>query len=120
MQLLSYNDSIKLSAFILDKSGILDSLFKSFSLKENEKMTFEEKSKTMLIACDFIRNFIDDYTNKQGNSWLVSNNLIMPSDNLVIFNNIIVNMSTLEGHIDELNDKLELEFNHKYNLIILL
>ena len=39
MQLLSYNDNIKLSAFILDKSGILDCLFKSFSLKENEKIT---------------------------------------------------------------------------------
>ena len=120
MQLLSYNDSIKLSAFILDKSGILDSLFKSFSLKENEKMTFEEQSRAMLITCNFIRNYIDDYTNKQGNSWLVGDNLIMPSDNLVIFNNIIINMSNFENHIDDLNEKLELEFNHKYNLIILL
>ena len=44
----------------------------------------------------------------------------MPSDNLVVFNNIIVNISNFENHIDDLNEKLEIEFNHKYNLIILL
>lgn len=120
MQLLSYDDSIKLTSFILDKSGILETLFKQFTLKDNEKMTFEEQSKAMLITCDFIRNFIKDYTCKQGESWFIGNNLIMPSDNLVIFKNVIVNISTLENHVDELNDKLELEFNHKYNLIILL
>ena len=117
---ITENKKIKLTAFILDKSGILDSLFKSFSLKENEKITIEEKSKAMLITCNFIRNYIDDYTNKQGETWFIGDNLIMPSDNLVIFNNIIINMSNFENHIDELNDKLELEFNHKYNLIILL
>lgn len=120
MQLLSYNDSIKLTSFILDKSGILDCLFKQFSLKENEKMTFEEKSKAMLITCNFIRNYIDDYTNKQGETWFVGDNLIMPSDNLVVFNNIIINMSNFENHVDDLNEKLELEFNHKYDLEILL
>ena len=45
MQLLSYEDSIKLTSFILDKSGILETLFKQFTLKDNEKMTFEEQSK---------------------------------------------------------------------------
>lgn len=120
MQLLSYDDNIKLTSFILDKSGILERLFNRFTLKENEKMTFEEQSKAMLITCDFIRNFMKDYTTKQGDSWFIGNNLIMPSDSLVIFKNVIVNISTLEGHIDELNNKLDLEFNHKYNLIILL
>lgn len=120
MQLLSYNDSINLSSFILDKSGIIARLFNRFTLKENENMTLEEQSKAVLITCNFIRNLIDDYTSKQGNTWFIGNNLIMPSDNLVIFDNIIVNMTNIENHIDELNEKLDLEFNHKYILDILL
>ena len=44
----------------------------------------------------------------------------MPSDRLVIYNNIIINMSFIESHIDSLNEKLDLEFNHKYELEILL
>lgn len=120
MQLLSYSDSTKLTALVLEKSGIMERLFNRFTLKENEKMTIEEKSRSVLIACNFIRNLIDDYTSKQGESWFIGNNLIMPSDNLVIFDNIIVNMTNIENHIDELNEKLDLEFNHKYDLEILL
>ena len=115
---ITENKKIKLTAFILSKTNILDSLFKRFD--SNKEMAFEEKSEAMRITCNFIRELIDDYSREQGNTWFIGSNYISASDNLVIYENVVINMSIIESHIDILNIRLELEFNHKYDLEILL
>lgn len=111
-------DKTKVLGFILSYSGILDSLFKRFD--SNKEMTFEEKSEAMRITCNFIRELIDDFSREQGNTWFIGSNYISASDNLVIYENVVINMSIIESHIDTLNTRLDLEFNHKYDLEILL
>ena len=115
---ITEKQKIKLTSFILSKAGILDSLEKRFD--SNKEMTFEEKSETMRITCNFIRELIDDYSRYQGHTWFIGSNYISASDNLVIYENVVINLSIIESHIDVLNTRLELEFNHKYELEILL
>ena len=116
--MLMAKDKTRVVGFILSSSGILDSLEKRFD--SNKEMTFEEKSETMRITCNFIRELIDDYSRYQGHTWFIGSNYISASDNLVIYENVVINMSIIESHIDLLNTRLELEFNHKYELEILL
>lgn len=120
MQLLSVNDNNEVSSFILTTSGIINSLYRRFMLEENKNMSLEEKNKAITITCIFISHLVDDFASNQGDTWLIGNNTIMPSDRLVIYKNFIINMSFIESHIDTLNKKLDLEFNHKYDLEILL
>lgn len=111
-------NKIKLIGFILSYSGILNLLEKRFD--SNKEMTFEENSEAMRIACNFIRDLIDDFSREQGNTLFIGSNYISASDNLVIYENVVINMSIIESHIDILNTRLDLEFNHKYDLEILL
>ena len=111
-------DKTKVVGFILSYSGILDSLEKRFN--SNKEMTFEEKSLAMKITCAFIRDLVDDFSSEQGNTWYIGSNYISASDNLVIYENVVINMSIIASHIDILNTKLALEFMLKYDLEILL
>lgn len=109
---------IKLGAFILSKAKILDSLFEIFA--NNEKMTFEEESNIMKISCNFIKNYVENNTRKQGNTYYVGYLAMLPTDNLEIFENYIINMSDIKRMVALLNNRLDDQYGQKYNVKIVL
>ena len=111
------NKKIKLTAFILSKTNILDSLFENFS---NNEMTFEEKSKAMKITCNFIKDFIERNTRKLGNAFYIGFMAISPYDTLEIFENYAINTQDVKRDIYILNETLDAVFGLKYNLKIIL
>jgi len=104
--------------FIIKESG-LDKKIDSAIIR-NKNITLDDKIKLHFMTFDFIKSLVSDFTTNQGNTWLIGSNTIMPSDILVIYKNIIINMSFIESYFDTLHDKLDLEFNHKYNLDMIL
>ena len=104
--------------FIIKESGIgkkLDS-----AIIRNKNITLDDKIKLHFMSFVYVKSLVNDFTTNQGDTWLIGSNTIMPSDRLVIYKNFIINMSFIESHIDALNKRIDLEFNHKYDLEILL
>ena len=104
--------------FIIKESGIEKQI--DSAIIRNKNITLDDKIKLHFMTFKFIKSLVNDFATNQGDTWLIGSNTIMPSDRLVIYNNIIINMSFIESHIDSLNEKLDLEFNRKYELEILL
>lgn len=104
--------------FIIKESG-LDKKLDSAIIR-NKNITLDDKIKLHFMTFNFIKSLVNDFTTNQGNVWLIGSNTIMPSDRLVIFNNIIINMSFIESYFDTLHNKLDLEFNRKYDLDMIL
>ena len=115
---ITENQKIKLCAFILSKTGILDSLFENFA--NNEKMTFDEESKAMRITCNFIKEFIERNTRKLGNAYYIGYMAISPFDTLEIFENYVINTHDIKRATYILNETLDAVFGLKYNLKIVL
>ena len=115
---ITEKQKIKLTSFILSKTGILESLFDNFA--NNEKMTFDEESKAMRITCNFIRDFIERNTKKLGNVYYIGYMAISPFDTLEIIDNYIINTHDVKRAICMLNETLEAVFGLKYNLKIIL
>ena len=113
---ITENKKIKLTAFILSKTGILESLFENFA--NNEKMTFDEESKAMRITCNFIKDFIECNTRKLGNVYYIGYMAISPYDTLEIFENFVINTHDVKRAICILNETLDAVFGLKYNLKI--
>ena len=115
---ITENKKIKLTAFILSKTKILDSLFENFA--NNEKITFDEESKAMKITCNFIKEFVEKNTRKLGNVWYIGYMAISPFDTLEIFENYVINTHDIKRAICILNETLDAVFGLKYNLKIVL
>ena len=115
---ITEKQKIKLTSFILSKTGILESLFNNFA--NNEKMTFDEESQAMRITCNFIRDFIERNTKKLGNVYYIGYMAISPFDTLEIIDNYIINTHDVKRAICMLNETLEAVFGLKYNLKIIL
>ena len=115
---ITENKKIKLTAFILSKTKILDSLFENFEKYEN--MTFEEESKAMKITCNFIKEFIERNTRKLGNVFYIGYMPISPFDTLEIFEDCVINTHDVKCDIYILNETLDAVFGLKYNLKIVL
>ena len=115
---ITENKKIKLTAFILSKTKILDSLFENFA--NNEKITFDEESKAMKITCNFIKEFVEKNTRKLGNVWYIGYMAISPFDTLEIFENYVINTHDVKRAICILNETLDAVFGLKYNLKIVL
>ena len=109
---------IRLTSFILSKSGILNSLFENFA--NNENITFNEESNIMRITCNFIRNFIECNARKQGNIYYIGYLTLLPTDNLEIFEDCIINMGDIKRMVILLNNRLDDQYGQKYNLKIVL
>ena len=109
---------IRLTSFILSKTGILESLFDNFA--NNEKMTFDEESKAMRITCNFIKEFIERNTKKLGNVYYIGFMAISPFDTLEIIDNYVINTLDVKRDICILNETLDAVFGLKYNLKIVL
>ena len=91
---ITEKQKIKLTSFILSKTGILDSLFENFA--NNEKITFDEESKAMRITCNFIKEFIERNTRKLGDVYYIGYMAISPFDTLEIFENYSIFCSFFE------------------------
>ena len=115
---ITEKQKIKLTSFILSKTGILDSLFENFA--NNEKMTFDEESKAMRITCNFIKEFIERNTRKLGDSFYIGYMALSPFDTLEIINNYVINTHDVKRAICMLNETLDAVFGLKYNLKIVL
>ena len=115
---ITEKQKIKLTSFILSKTGILESLFENFA--NNEKMTFDEESKAMRITCNFIKEFIERNTKKLGNVYYIGYMAISPFDTLEIIENYVINTHDVKRAICMLNETLEAVFDSKYNLKIIL
>lgn len=115
---ITENKKIKLTAFILSKINILDSLFQNFDKYEN--MTLEEKENIMKIAYNFIKDFIERNTRKLGNVFYIGYMAISPYDTLEICENFVINTHDVKRAICILNDTLDAVFGLKYNLKIVL
>ena len=115
---ITEKQKIKLTSFILSKSGILNSLFENFA--NNEKITFEEESKAMRITCNFIKEFIERNIKKLGNVYYIGYMAISPFDTLEIFENYVINTHDVKRAICILNETLDAVFGLKYNLKIVL
>ena len=115
---ITENKKIKLTAFILSKINILDSLFENFEKYEN--MTLEEKENIIKMACNFIKEYIDDNARKQGNVYYIGYVSLIPYDILEITENYIINISDIKKAVSVLNNKLWLEYYPKYDLKIVL
>ena len=109
---------IRLTSFILSKSGILNSLFENFA--NNENITFSEESNIMRITCNFIRNFIECNARKQGSAYYVGYLTLLPTDNLEIFEDCIINMCDIKRMVILLNNRLDDQYGQKYYLKIVL
>ena len=109
---------IRLTSFILSKTGILESLFDNFA--NNENMTFEEESKAMRITCNFIKEFIERNTRKLGDVYYSGYMAISPFDTLEIIENYVINTHDVKRAICILNETLDAVFGLKYNLKIIL
>ena len=114
---ITENKKIKLTAFILSKTNILESLFENFN---NNEMTFEKESKAMKITCNFIKDFIERNTRKLGNTFYIGFMAISPYDTLEIFENYVINIQDVKREICILNETLDAVFGLKYNLKIIL
>ena len=114
---ITENKKIKLTAFILSKINILDSLFENFA---NNEMTFEEESKAMKITCNFLKEFVERNIRKLGNVFYVGYMAISPFDTLEIFENYVINTHDVKRAICILNNTLDDVFGLKYNLKIIL
>lgn len=112
---ITENKKIKLTAFILSKTGILESLFENFAINE---MTFEEESKAMKITCNFIKEFIERNTRKLGETFYIGYMAISPYDTLEIFEDCVINTHDVKRAICILNETLDAVFGLKYNLKI--
>ena len=115
---ITEKQKIKLTSFILSKTGILESLFENFA--NNEKMTFDEESKAMRITCNFIKEFIERNTRKLSNVYYIGYMAISPFDTLEIIENYVINTHDVKRAICMLNETLEAVFDSKYNLKIIL
>ena len=115
---ITEKQKIKLTSFILSKTGILESLFENFA--NNEKMTFDEESKAMRITCNFIKEFIERNTSKLGDVYYIGYMAITPFDTLEIIDNCVINTHDVKRAICILNDTLDAVFGLKYNLKIVL
>lgn len=107
---------IRIVAFILSKTGILESLFDNFS--NNEKITFDEESKAMKITCNFLKEFVERNARKLGNVYYIGYMAISPFDTLEIFEDCVVNTHDIKRAICILNETLDAVFGLKYNLKI--
>ena len=117
MEEITENQKIRVSAFILSKTKILDSLFENFA---NNEMTFEEESKAMKITCNFLKEFVERNIRKLGNVFYVGYMAISPFDTLEIFENYVINTHDVKRAICILNNTLDDVFGLKYNLKIIL
>ena len=115
---ITENKKLKLTAFILSKINILDSLFENFDKYEN--MTLNEKEHIMKMTCDFIKEYIDDNVRKQGDSYYIGYISLIPNDRLEIIENYIINISDIEKAVSVLNNRFWLEYYPKYDLKITL
>ena len=115
---ITEKQKIKLTSFILSKTGILESLFENFA--NNEKMTFDEESKAMRITCNFIKEFIELNTRKLGNVYYIGYMAMSPRDTLEIIDNYVINTQDVKRAICNLNETLEAAFGLKYKLKIVL
>ena len=115
---ITEKQKIKLTSFILSKTGILDSLFENFA--NNEKITFDEESKAMRITCNFIKEFIERNTKKLGNVYYIGYMAISPFDTLEIIEDCVINTHDVKRAICILNETLDAVFGLKYNLKIIL
>ena len=115
---ITEKQKIKLCAFILSKTKILDSLFENFA--NNEKMTFDEESKAMRITCNFIKEFIERNTRKLGDVYYIGYMALSPFDTLEIIDNYVINTHHVKRAICMLNETLEAVFGLKYNIKIVL
>lgn len=115
---ITENKKIKLTAFILSKTNILDSLFENFEKYEN--MTLEEKEHLIRMTCNFIKEYIEDNLRKQGSTYYIGYISLIPNDKLEISENYIINISDIEKAISVLNNRLWLEYYPKYDLKIVL
>ena len=114
---ITENQKIRVTAFILSKTKILDSLFENFA---NNEMTFEEESKAMKITCNFLKEFVERNIRKLGNVFYVGYMAISPFDTLEIFENYVINTHDVKRAICILNNTLDSVFGLKYNLKIIL
>lgn len=114
---ITENKKIKLTAFILSKTKILDSLFENFG---NNDMKFEEEAKAMKITCNFIKEFIERNTRKLGNVFYIGYMAISPYDTLEICEDFVINTHDVKRAICILNETLDAVFGLKYNLKIVL
>lgn len=114
---ITENQKIRVTAFILSKTKILDSLFENFA---NNEMTFEEESKAMKITCNFLKEFVERNIRKLGNVFYVGYMAISPFDTLEIFENYVINTHDVKRAICILNNTLDDVFGLKYNLKIIL
>ena len=117
MEEITENQKIRVTAFILSKTKILDSLFENFA---NNEMTFEEESKAMKITCNFLKEFVERNIRKLGNVFYVGYMAISPFDTLEIFENYVINTHDVKRAICILNNTLDDVFGLKYNLKIIL
>ena len=115
---ITEKQKIRFTSFILSKTKILDSLFENFA--NNENMTFEEESKAMRITCNFIKEFIERYTRKLGDSFYIGYMALSPCDTLEIIDNYVINTQDVKRAICTLNETLDAVFGLKYNLKIIL
>ena len=115
---ITEKQKIKLTSFILSKTGILETLFENFA--NNEKMTFDEQSKAMRITCNFIKEFIERNTRKLGNIYYIGYMSITPFDTLEIIENYVINTHDVKRAICILNYTLDAVYGLKYNLKIVL
>ena len=115
---ITENKKIKLTAFILSKTKILDSLFENF--EKYEKMTLEEKEHLIKMTCNFIKEYIDDNARDQGGAWYIGYISLIPYDRLEIYENYIINISDIIKSISVLNNRFWLEYYPKYDLKIVL
>ena len=115
---ITENKKIKLTAFILSKTKILESLFENFEKYEN--MTWEEKEHLIKMTCNFIKEYIEDNARKQGDSYYIGYISLIPTDKLEIIENYIINISDIEKAVSVLNNSFWLEYFPKYDLKIIL
>lgn len=113
---ITENKKIKLTAFILSKTKILDSLFENFEKYEN--MPLEVKENLIKMTCNFIKEYIDDNARNQGGVWYIGYVSLIPYDRLEICENYIINISDIEKAVSVLNNRFWLEYYPKYELKI--
>lgn len=114
---ITEKQKIKLGAFILSKTKILDSLFENFNKYD---MKFEEEAKAMKITCNFIKEFVERNTRKLGNVYYIGYMALSPFDTLEVIEDCIINTHDIKRAICILNETLDAVFGLKYNLKIVL
>ena len=114
---ITEKQKIKLGAFILSKTKILDSLFENFNKYD---MKFEEETKAMKITCNFIKEFVERNTRKLGNVYYIGYMALSPFDTLEVIEDCVINTHDIKRAICMLNETLDAVFGLKYNLKIVL